>query len=381
MRIAYATAYDARSPVSWSGTEYFMWNALQGDGVEVDLIGPLDQPLPQLWKGKAWLYRRVLHSRYQIERQPWLQRHYARQVSARLEAGNYDLVLSPGTIPIAYLETSKPVVYWTDATFAGMIDFYPSFTNLARETIRDGNAGEQAALERCSLAIYASEWAAGTARQHYRVDPSKLRVVPLGANLRREPTAEEVAVAIAGRPTDECRLLFVAVEWDRKGGDTAVRVTGELLRRGIDATLTVVGVAPPSHSPSFVRFAGFIDKRHPAEAERYEALLKDSHFLIVPSRAEAYGLVYAEASAFGVPSLALQVGGVPTVVRDGANGKLFEPDADPSDYADFIARLTALPGAYRSLASSAHDEFRTRLNWRVAGGAVRSMLSELLRRR
>ena len=379
LRVAYVTTYDARVPANWSGTGYFMWKALQGDGIEVDLMGPLADSLSRLWEAKTRLYRGVLGRQYERERQPWLQRHYARQVHDRLAAGHYDAIVSPGTIPIARLRTRIPTVFWTDSTFAGMVDFYPAFTGLASETIRRGNEGEQTALDRCSLAIYASEWAAGTARDRYRVDESKLRVVPLGANLEHDPAPDQVAASINRRPIDECRLLFVGVDWHRKGGDVAVAVTGELIRRGIAATLTVVGVRPPADSPAFVEYAGYIDKGRPDDAARYDALLAGSHFLIVPSRAEAYGLVYAEASAFGVPSLATRVGGVSTVVSDGVNGFLFEPGAPPWRFADIVASHHAAPDRYRSLAHQAAEEYRRRLNWAVAGQSVRTLLLGLSR--
>lgn len=100
-----------------------------------------------------------------------------------ISTANVDVVFSPGTIPIAHLKTNYPIVFWADATFAGMIDFYPSFSNLCSRSIRDGNRMEQAALSKCSLAIYSSEWAAKTALDNYDVNPQKVKVVPFGANI------------------------------------------------------------------------------------------------------------------------------------------------------------------------------------------------------
>ena len=378
MRIAYVTTYDARDIRSWSGTGHFMWRALQQAGHEIDLVGPLDEGFSRLWDAKTRFYERVRHVRYERERQPWLQRHYARQVQAHLTGGRHDIVVSPGSIPVARLPPGIPVVFWADATFAGMLGFNPSFTGLAAETIRDGNASEQAALDRCSMAIYASEWARGTALEHYRVDAAKLRVVGFGANLLHEPDATAVASAIEARPFDECRLLFVAVDWWHKGGDIAVAVTRELVRRGIRASLTVVGITPPPDTADVARHAGYLDKRDPEQAARYETLLAGSHFLIVPSRSEAYGLVYAEASAHGVPSLATRLGGIPSVVTDEVNGRLFEPGADPSTLADWIGSRLAKPEAYRALARSSFEAYAARLSWTVAGRAVSEMLHTLI---
>jgi hypothetical protein len=76
---------------------------------------------------------------------------------------------------------------------------------------------EQAALNRCCLAIYSSEWAASTALRHYAVDARKVKVVPFGANVDGLQSPDEVARITSGKSADVCRLLFVGVDWIRKG--------------------------------------------------------------------------------------------------------------------------------------------------------------------
>ena len=125
------------------------------------------------------------------DREPLTLKSYAKQVESRLVRIKPDMVFSPGTKPIAYLRTDKPIIFWADATFDGMIDFYPEFTNLCDETLRDGQRMEQAALSNCRLAIYSSEWAAKTAIDNYDVDSRKVKVVPYGANLTHFLSADE----------------------------------------------------------------------------------------------------------------------------------------------------------------------------------------------
>ncbi|MEW6305327.1 MAG: glycosyltransferase, partial [Verrucomicrobiota bacterium] len=105
---------------------------------------------------------------------------------------------------------------------------------------------------------------------------------------------------------------------------------------------------------------------------------KQAHFLIVPSRAEAYGIVFCEASSFGIPSLTTNVGGIPTVVRDGLNGRTFPLDAPIDEYVAFIMRHMADRAAYRQLAMTTFGEFSSRLNWRSAGEAILSHLEQAM---
>jgi hypothetical protein len=89
-----------------------------------------------------------------------------------------------------------------------MVDFYPDFTNLCTETIRHGNEMEQSALSRCRLAIYSSEWAANSAIQHYNVNPTKVRVVPFGANIECDRRIEDIARIASSKTFNVIKLLF-----------------------------------------------------------------------------------------------------------------------------------------------------------------------------
>jgi hypothetical protein len=63
-------------------------------------------------------------------------------------------------IRIAYLCTEKPIIFWTDATVDGVVDFYPDFRNLCAAAIKNGTRMEQTALSMNPLAIDASDWGA-----------------------------------------------------------------------------------------------------------------------------------------------------------------------------------------------------------------------------
>ena len=61
----------------------------------------------------------------------------------------------------------------------------------------------------------------------------------------------------------ERRLLFVGVDWKRKGGDFALRIAKRLNDRGIRAELTIVGGTPeiPEEMKDLVNVVGFVAKR------------------------------------------------------------------------------------------------------------------------
>ncbi len=382
MKVAYVTTYDSRDVHHWSGLGYYIARALERQDIALHRVGPLSlSPLQRpMLKAKSFLYNRLLKRRFFRDHDFGAAKEYGQRARSAIQsARDVDVVFSPGTIPLACLETEKPVAFWSDATFAAIQDFYPEYSHLSANTFRDGHRIEQAALTRASAAIFSSDWAARSAIEAYGASADRVHVVPFGANIENAPNSEEVRALIAQRPRTKCNLLFMGVDWARKGGATALAVARMLNSAGLSAQLTIVGADPfdaASPVPPFVRCAGFVSKRTQAGCDEIEHYLRESHFLLVPSHNECYGLVFCEANAYGVPSLARAVGGVPTIVRDGVNGYLFKPEENGENIAATILDHFRHYDRYVQLALSSHNEFVTRLNWQVAGRTVRRILAE-----
>ncbi len=382
LRIAFVADeyYDPIRIGAWSGLPHFLWQAMERQGLELHRI--------TVTSDAGWLRRWVKFGaiklltgrRYLRERDPALLQSYARQVEAALEGKEFDFVFCPGTAPIAYVKTDLPIAFWVDASFAGMKGFYESFTKLHAGSIREGDDSDQAALDRAALAMYSSDWAAETVRQSYRVDPAKLHVVRYGANLRDVPTTAEIHESIEQRGREVCRLLLMGVDWKRKGADLAVAALAELEKKGVRAELTIIGCQAPSGMklPSNVRVLGFLSKGDEEGRKTIERHLRESHFFFMPSRAEAYGLVFCEASAFGLPCIAAAVGGVPSIVENGVNGWLLPADATPADYAERIEAIWHDPATYTASARSGRRLFDERLNWDAAAREAAALMRRFL---
>ncbi len=370
MRIAYVTTYDAGDIRKFSGSATFMARALQQPPAELTFIGGLRERLSFPFKVKQQFYRSVLGLDHHRDREPIILRHYGRQVAERLGSERPDYLFSPSTIPLAYASTDVPVAFWTDATFGGLVDYYPEFTDLSPETLRNGHRMEGDILHRCRLAFYSSDWAARSAVDLYGADPDRVRVVPFGANLDDPPSDERAAACIADRPDDRCRLVFIGLDWQRKGGETALEAARLLNERGLPTRLTVIGCTPPPPHPDFVHGLGFVSKASPEGRQRIERALAEAHFLILPTEADCTPIVLCEANAYGVPCLAADTGGLPTIIRNGRNGRLFSRAEGAEPYADEIeARFQDYAG-YRRLAADARQEYAGRLNWAAAGQTV-----------
>jgi len=379
MKIAYVSTYNSSDIERWSGSGYFMGKALEKQCGEVIHIGPLRKHRDNVLRAKQVFYTNVMRKRYVEDRASKVLKSYADQVSARLKDARVDVVFSPGTIPICYLESSAPIVFWTDATVAGVIDFYPAWSDLCHESLRDANRMEQAALSNCRLAIYSSDWAAETAINAYQVDADKVKVVPFGANVESVRNLNDIRIIVAQRRTDVCKLLFIGTEWYRKGGDIAVDITGSLNAMGLKTELTVLGCHIKGSVPDFVSPKGFVSKKTSKGRTLIDRLFAESHFLLLPSRADCVPVVIAEANSFGVPVVASDVGGISTAVRDDLNGYVLSSAEQFVPHAcSVILKSMESLSAYRELAIRSFGEYTERLNWQTAGRRVHELLENIL---
>lgn len=375
--VAYVTTYDSTRPGSWSGIGYCMPAFFIAEGVRVERIGPLAPVRRPDVRLRSGLTKALTGKRYLTNRSPAVLAGYARQTASRLATLDVDAVLSPGTIPIAYLETDVPVVFWTDATFDALVNFYPEYSRLSPQSLQDGHRMEQAALDRCSLAIYSSPWAAETAKELYDVRDEKMAVVPFGPSLGIAPDPGRIDGIIVRRFRRPLKLVFIGTDWARKGGDVALSITAGLLRAGIDVELHIVGVRLPGPIPGVVDH-GYISQGTEEGVKRFASLLEDANFLLLPTRADALPVALAEACSFALPFLTTDVGGTASVFTDGVEGRIFERDAPPDAYIDVIRELLQEPAEYDALCRRARGAYDSRINWPHAVREARALMEEAI---
>ena len=377
MKIAYVTTFDSSHPDAWSGAGYRIPLALSEAGAEVVRVDNLRRhaSLPALARLAA---SRLADRPYHLDREPSILRHYARQIEQRLEGLDVDILLSPGSIPLTFVQTSRPKVLWTDSTFAGIVDYYPAYCGLTRRNLRNGNAMEHLSLKACDLAAYNSDWAAESAVSLYGLNRSNVAVIPFGANFSIDLSTDQIASLAAHRlKSKPVKLLFVGTQWERKGGDFAIAVTESLHRRGVDALISVVG-SSPERGAAYVKEYGFVSTSTVEGASTLERCYREAHFLVHPAVAECNANVFSEACAFGLPIVANRTGGIPTSVVPDKNGALFEVDDSPDSWADWIVGTLRDENAYATLCQGAHRQFVEKLHWPVAAGAMLRLMEALL---
>jgi glycosyltransferase involved in cell wall biosynthesis len=224
------------------------------------------------------------------------------------------------------------------------------------------------------LIVSASRWAADSLRDEYPECATEIAVMPSPVLLEHfdagwaEMRHARAAAAAGYRP----RVLFMGGDFCRKGGDDLVAAWREG-RFGERARLDLVTHVPV---PGAVEADGIhvhtgISARSPAWA----ALWRDADVFVLPTRDEAFGLVFQEAAAAGLPAIGTRITAIPEVVLDGETG-LLVPPRDRGALAAALERLLASAGLRREMGTRA----RRHVERTADPGAYRAGLADAIHR-
>ena len=379
LKIAYLCDISPEHAQPYSGGNARIFNALS-ERARVSV-------LPQSW-GAAEPVRRAIYRlpdgaqlRLRWRTHLALARVIAAPINRALRTGGYDVVF--GAYSFQSLSRVRPPqgclsVFTSDATFSvyKRSEIGQSFgsSRVSRAlldplTLR----AEHRIFNALDLMLCPSDWLKHEADALYGLPPGLAHVLPWGANIDDPgPPPPRPAPSRDG----PLNLLVIGRDWFAKGGPLAFATLETLRERGIDARLTVIGCTPPDfHRNRHVTLTGPLDKSVPDQAARFNAALAGAHFLIQPSF-ESYGFAFCEAAAHGLPSLCLDIGGVP--VREGVTGHPLPAGSAADAFAEVILRHIARPAGYHALCRSSRDSFETRLNWSAWADHAIALMAEKL---
>jgi glycosyltransferase involved in cell wall biosynthesis len=205
--------------------------------------------------------------------------------------------------------------------------------------------------------LFNSNSTLGTNAREYKVDPLKSTVLYKAVDYR---TFLKPAVLPADpypqRPAAN-RMVFVGSDWKTKGLDILIEALIGLASSKKEFSLVVVG---SDHFPANRRLMS--DVRNSVIADRVifagrrsspeiASLLWHSHFFILPSRREAFGVAVVEAMAAGTVVIAAHVGGIPEIINHGVNGLLLKRH-DPGYLCREIMEIIEAPTRQRRMAKA-----------------------------
>ncbi len=375
IKIAFLSTSPLENKRHWSGTIFNMYQALLAQGFEIEWI-PVGDYTPgqqKLFVGTEKLHKAVFNRGFNKNHffiKAWIA---SKKVQKRLRNSDADLIFAPTYIAeLAFLKTTKPIIYLNDATFHQLLNYYGGMSGFGLLSKKTTVAIERKALKNADQLIFSSDWAAYHAIHFYKIQPEKIHVIKFGSN-------SAAPAAIQTKDYKEgITFLFLGVDWERKGGDIALRTIQLLHQKGFRVKLLVVGCTPPIEDPNLMEVIPFLNKNNPSEAQKITEILANSHFLFMPTRADCTPISFCEAASYGLPVISTYTGGVSAHVEPQKTGLLLPLEAGPEQYASALENLLRNPQEVTQMSKAARQKYETELNWEVWSGKMPAIIHAAL---
>ena len=374
-KIVFLCEGDPRDKTSWSGTMYMMYSSLKKLGHDVEWLPATQYSHSEInfIEKIASVHEKVLNrtfNRYQNLTKAFIA---SKRTKQKLENLKFDLLFVSNAInDIAFLNIKQPIIYVNDTLYDQHINYYPAYQGLGWYSKKILRYIEHKALRKCKAVLLPSEWSIERAKSFYKLSKNKVHLLRFGANI-------DVPIKEDFQPkelTNPITFLFLGVEWKRKRGYLALETIELLAKKGYNVELKVVGCIPPVKS-DLLNVIPFLNKNNPKEYQQLKNILNSSHFLFVPTEAECYGIVFSEASAYGLPSISTATGGVRSVVKDNVNGFALPLKATPEDYVNSIEPFLVDKEKFKNLSINSRKRYEEALNWNVWRSKLKTILDSI----
>jgi glycosyltransferase involved in cell wall biosynthesis len=223
-------------------------------------------------------------------------------------------------------------------------------------------AVEKTIYESAKVTFTTSTFAGQSLVEDYGLDPARTECVLSGTNVRR--TAKPVGKPFRGV------VLFVGVDWRRKGGPDLVAAFARIADAHPQARLRIVGCAPPVDHPR-------IEPLGRLSLEETAAQFMEADIYCMPSYHEPSAVALVEAQLYSLPVITTNVGGSPDRLVDGETGLLITA-GDIAGLAAALDRLLGDPARCRTMGDAGVRFASERFSWETVGSHLAARIRSSL---
>jgi glycosyltransferase involved in cell wall biosynthesis len=202
------------------------------------------------------------------------------------------------------------------------------------------------------------------------VDPAK--VVCIGAGINIDMPAIEPS-----KDYSKASILFIGVNFARKGGYDVLKAFRIVRERVPHATLHIVGPrerCPDAAEMEGTVWHGFLDKNNEADARTLAGLMREATVFAMPSLYEPFGIAPLEAMSYEIPCVTSNAWALPEVVPDRICGRLVEP-GNYEQLADVLTELLDDPALLKQYGQAGRKHVTTNYTWQKVVERLQARLS------
>ena len=146
--------------------------------------------------------------------------------------------------------------------------------------------------------------------------------------------------------------------------------------KGQITKLFIVGAKAPNNYifDKNVYILNFLDKNK--DQKKFYKLLSKIHFHVLFSKAEGFGVVNSEASAFGIYTVAYNVGGISGAIKNNVNGRLFSLTENVEIISNYLINIFRNHKKFLKKSYSSRAYYDKMLNWDIIGIKLRKIITK-----
>lgn len=377
MKIAFITVDSHLDHKSWSGLKLNIYNTLKNISTDIHVLPTIPIYLKIFFKLKRNFYK-FLGIKFDSERVISLSKIYSKILENKLRNLNPDLIFTCDSYSVSFVRTNKPIYIWTDATFQNYYSHYFKKFKIHKKTIKEGNLLDLLAFRKAKKIIFTSNWAKKNCISHYGIDKNKIEILPFGSNLKNKYLEKRITDNIIKKSKKKIfSFISVGVDWERKGMEFACKLIKKLNELGINAKLTIIGpkkIPDKYKNLKYVKFISFLDKNNSKNIDTIQKNFFNSHFHLLFSKAEAFGVVFAEANSLGLFNFCFDVGGVSGAIKNDKNGYKFKKNATATYVAKVLRSKYLKKKNYIKYSKSSYYFQQKNLDWIQISKKLKSYL-------
>lgn len=371
-KISYVTNLDSRiSSGGWSGINKNIYNQLS-KYFDVEYLGPVNPPFNMLEKGVSKIQRQIgLKSDFSFFSEK-------RLVNVREEFNHFnsketDAYFFFGNTPWIKIHPDKPYSVYMDSDFITYLKIFSDYSKFRQHDIKRIAAQEKNWLVNAETIFFGSNWIMNETIKNLQLDQNEKKyiVVNTGGHIPI-PNKDNYEYN-----TKELNLLFIALNFVKKGGHDAVSIFKEIQKSFSDATLTIIGEKPPINvlEVNGVNYLGLLSKNKPEELKLMEHAFQKASFLIHPTKMDTMGAIIPEANYFGTPAIASNRFGIPDLIKNEITGLLIEDSDDYKKLAKSIKSIYTDSLKYSYMRENARRYSLEHFSWDAIGLKIAKALN------
>ena len=360
MKIALISRENLENRVYWSGIIETVYSNLKlNKKIEIVKIDNLNNSLRKIHAIKREFFNFLKKEKYDDAYNENVSKNFAKQIKLKLnkfEDINY--ILCFDTSLIAYLNIKIPIILWTDLLYSDYYSHYYKDLKISQKTSNSIELIEKKALSKCHKIFLSSKWAIKKAIKKHKQNKKKFKYLPFGPNFKNSINKKKINNHIKSRSKDKLSLITLSVDWRRKGINKLIELKKILNRKGVRTRLIVIGLKKKIKTDEKdIKFIKFIDKSKFNGEKKLSNYLLRSHYHVLFSNAEAYGVSLVEANSRGVPNIVFKVGGIQQIVKNNVNGMIFKKNTSIDQIALKIKKNFSTYENYKKLSVSSYHEY------------------------